>query len=194
MRNKTSVFTILGASNHSLGVRHKEDFYATEPRAVNMLLDKEQFSKNIWECACGNGHISKELIKKNYSVRSSDLVKRNYECEEKDFLCITNNSSWNGDIITNPPYKFCTEFVYKAMSIIDNGNKVAMFLSIMFLESKTRKELFKIYPPKVIYVASSRLNCAKGGDFEKFQSSARCYAWFVWEKGFQGDPIIKWIN
>ena len=28
----------------------------------------------------------------------------------------------------------------------------------------------------------------------KKMSSAKCYAWFVWEKGFKGDPVIKWIN
>ena len=32
------------------------------------------------------------------------------------------------------------------------------------------------------------------GKFEKYPSSAVAYAWFVWEKGFKGDPVIKWIN
>jgi hypothetical protein len=58
----------------------------------------------------------------------------------------------------------------------------------------TRKELFKKHPPKIVYVSSSRLSCAKNGEFEKYPSSAVAYAWFVWIKGFKGDPIIKWIN
>lgn len=69
-----------------------------------------------------------------------------------------------------------------------------MFLKLQFLEGKQRKELFKKYPPKVVYVSSSRLICAKNGDFSEYKSSAVAYAWFVWEKGFKGDPIIKWIN
>lgn len=32
------------------------------------------------------------------------------------------------------------------------------------------------------------------GDFQSITSSAVAYAWFVWEKGFTGDPVIKWIN
>lgn len=24
--------------------------------------------------------------------------------------------------------------------------------------------------------------------------NAIAYAWYVWEKGFTGDPIIKWFN
>lgn len=27
----------------------------------------------------------------------------------------------------------------------------------------------------------------------KAWSSAMCFAWFVWEKGYKGDPIIKWL-
>ena len=46
------------------------------------------------------------------------------------------------------------------------GTKVAMFLKLTFLESKARRELFERYPPKVVYVSSSRLQCAKNGDFE----------------------------
>jgi hypothetical protein len=33
------------------------------------------------------------------------------------------------------------------------------------------------------------------GDFERYaKATAICYAWFVWEKGFKGDTIIRWIN
>lgn len=29
------------------------DYYATEPRAVELLLENEKFNHYIWECACG---------------------------------------------------------------------------------------------------------------------------------------------
>lgn len=70
-----------------------------------------------------------------------------------------------------------------------------MFLKVQFLEGKERRKLFEKYPPKVIYVSSSRINCAMNGDFEKYKfNSAVAYAWFVWEKGYCGDTVIKWIN
>lgn len=25
-------------------------------------------------------------------------------------------------------------------------------------------------------------------------ASAVAYAWYVWEKGYQGDTVVKWIN
>ena len=37
------------------------DYYATEPKATELLLDLETFNHEIWEPACGEGHISKVL-------------------------------------------------------------------------------------------------------------------------------------
>jgi hypothetical protein len=76
-----------------------------------------------------------------------------------DFL--KYDKTWHGDIVTNPPYKFAKEFIEKSMEVISEGNKVAMFLKIQFLEGKARKLLFAKYPPRTIYVSSSRLLCAK---------------------------------
>ena len=59
---------------------------------------------------------------------------------------------------------------------------------------KARKEMFRVVPPKIVYVSSSRLKCARNGDFEKSDESATAYAWFLWEKGFKDKPIIKWFN
>ena len=98
------------------------------------------------------------------------------------------------DIITNPPYKYAKEFVEHALDIVDDGNKVAMFLKLTFLESKSRRTLFEKYPPKRIWVFRERVRCAKNGDFQQGRNStAVSYAWFVWEKGFKGNPIIHWI-
>ena len=71
-----------------------------------------------------------------------------------------------------------------------------MFLKLTFLETKKRKELFKKYPPKVIYISSSRLGCSQTGEFNESGNavSAVAYCWYIWEKGYNGDTIIKWFN
>ena len=51
--NSKSIYTTMGASNHSDKERQSEDYYATEPKATQLLLEVEQFSPVIWECACG---------------------------------------------------------------------------------------------------------------------------------------------
>ena len=192
--NTTSVFKTLGASNHADCERQSEDYYATDPFAAQLLLQVETFSDHVWEPACGEKHLSKVFEGDGYQVRSSDLVDR---CgnEVYDFLS-EENTLWDGDIITNPPYKFATQFVQKAVDIIPNGRKVAMFLKLQFLEGKERRKLFEKYPPHTVYVSSSRILCAPNGKFEEQRKtgSAVAYAWFVWEKGYKGDTIIKWIN
>ncbi len=194
--NKNSIYKTLGASNHTDKEREEWDYYATEPKAMEVLLEVEKFNKDIWECAAGELHLVNVLREHDYNVRYSDIINRTDEdMEIIDFL--TYQGTWNGDIITNPPYKYAQEFIEKSLEIIPKGNKVAMFLKIQFLEGKKRKELFQKYPPKVIYVSSSRLLCAKNGEFEKMiqgGGSAVAYAWFVWEKGYKGDTVIKWIN
>ena len=55
--NYNSVFKTLGASNHTSEEREANDYYATNPETLEPLLQKENISKNIWECACGGGGI-----------------------------------------------------------------------------------------------------------------------------------------
>lgn len=194
MTNK-KVYRTIGASNHSNSERETHDYYATEPKALELLLDLEKFNTRVWECACGEHHLVNVLEHRGYEVKASDIIDRigNGYTEIIDFLQF--NGRFNGDIITNPPYKHAKEFVEKALEIIPNGNKVAMFLRVLFLEGKARRELFNKYPPKIIYIPSARLNCAKNGDFDTYyKNGAVCYAWFIWEKGFKGEPVVRWFN
>ena len=192
MSNK--VFTTIGASNHVFDEREPMDYYATDPKAVEMLLKLEQFAPVIWEPACGEGHISKVLQAHGYEVLSTDLVYRGFgDPEPLDFLKETLDG-FEGDIITNPPYSVGLEFVQRALESIRPGGKVAMFLKVQFLEGQKRGAFFKYTPPRTVYISRSRLSCAKNGDFERFPDSAIAYAWYVWEKGFTGDPVIKWFN
>ena len=195
--NYNSIFKTLGASNHTDKEREINDYYATDPIAIDVLINdgKAEISNNVWECSCGEGHLSKRLLDYGYDVTSTDLIDRGYGIGGVNFL--DTNSMFYGDIITNPPYKYAIQFVEHALDIIPEGNKVFMFLKLQFLEGKSRKELFKKYPPKCIYVSSSRILCAKNGDFEgmkKSGGSAVAYAWYEWEKGYTGDTVIKWVN
>lgn len=141
-----AVFKTLGASNHTDADRQREDYYATEPKATEWLCKLERFEGRILEPSCGEGHISRVLEAAGYEVVSRDLVDRGYG-EVADFLAI-DNLEWDGNIVTNPPYKYAQEFVEKALSIIPEGKKVAMFLKLTFLEGKARRSLFRTTPPR----------------------------------------------
>lgn len=195
--NKNSIFKTLGASNHTDKERQTDDFYATDPVAIDVLLtDGEvKLSPKVWECAVGQGHLSEKIKEYGYEVYSTDLVYRGYGEGGIDFL--KQNETWDGDIITNPPYKYALNFVEHALDVIPNGRRVYMFLKLQFLEGKARRKLFDTGWLKTVYVSSSRILCAKNADFEgmrKGGGSAIAYAWFCFEKGYKGDTTIKWIN
>lgn len=192
--NSRSTHAVLGARNYAQHDREANDYYATEPKAAHLLMGVEQFSPLIWECACGEGHLAKEFEAAGYHVYATDLVDRGYGYQ-LDFLSASAPPVTGFDIVTNPPYSKAQEFVEHALEILEDGRKVAMFLKIQFLEGKARRELFRKYPPKTVYVSSARLRCAMNGDFEKYaKSTAVCYCWYVWQKGYTGDTVIKWIN
>lgn len=170
----------------------QNDYYATEPQAVELLLQEESFCREVWEPACGEGHVSEVLKAHGYNVYSTDLVNRGYGDCHVNFFKIQHPI--NRDIITNPPYKFAKEFVEHALDVVTSGHNVAMFLKLTFLEGAKRKALFDKYPPKKIYVFRNRVDCWKNGIEPKKASRAVCYAWFIWTKGFNGPPTIDWIN
>ena len=176
--------------------RQEEDFYATNPTALLLFLeqleeDRIYLDKKIWECACGEGHLSKVLQQKQFNVKSSDLINRGFG-EVQDFL--SYDGYWSGDILTNPPFKLAEEFIEKSMQIQENGAKLLLLLKIQFLEGHERYKLFKKYPPKYVYCYSSRQLCSRNGDFENFKATTLFYAWYVFERGYIGETILRWIK
>lgn len=189
-KGTNSVYKMIGASNHSETERETNDYYATDPRAVEMLLARYAFSPDVWECACGEGHIARTLSAHGYNVKCTDIIQRIPEAYLQDFL--QADAKFDGDIITNPPYKYCTEFITKALNLITTGHKVAMLLKLTTLEGKRRyQEIYKDNPPEKVLVFVNRMECGKNGVFTG--TSSICYAWFIWVKGYQGKTIVDWL-
>lgn len=184
-----SVVGCLGARNETKEERVPHDYYATDPVAAEWLILLENLNPHIWECACGEGHLSKVFTSHGFNVLSTDLIDRGYGRGGVDFL--EQSTVWDGDIVTNPPYKYAQAFVEHALSLLEDGNKVCMFLKVQFLEGKSRRKLYEENPPARVWVSCSRIPCGRNG---VFSPSMIAYAWFVWEKGYHGDTILKWFN
>lgn len=173
--------------------REKNDFYATDPKAMYKLLEYETFDKNIWEPACGEGNLSEVLKEKGYNVYSTDLINRGYGEDHYNFL--ESNLKWHGDIITNPPFKHTIEFVKKSLESVETGKKVAMFLKLNYITGVKRyNEVYSKFPPQRIYAFVHRVACSKNNEKDGFKGGAMDYAWFVWEKGKYAPTELKWIK
>lgn len=169
--------------HNTKGDRINNDFYPTPQIATLKLLEKEKFIGDIWECACGDGAISKILKSNNYKVFSSDIVNRNYG-ETLDFL---KSKQIYDNIITNPPFKLSLQFALHGLNSV--RNKMVLFQKLVFLEGiKRKKELFSLNKLKKIYVISNRLK------FKGYNTGGlMCFAWFVFDVNYNGKPTIDWI-
>lgn len=190
-KGSRNVYATLGASNHCEHDREANDLYCTHPDAVEALLQHETFLPEIWEPCAGLGHISNTLRKHGYKVRESDILTRGRDIEQLDFLQF--QGTVDCDIITNPPYRIATKIIRKAMEVVTDFNRVAMWLRILFLESMERKKLFEEYPPIQIWISSKRIPCAMNGDFDNITSSAQGYMWLIFQKGYHGSTTIGWF-
>lgn len=182
--------------------RVDNDYYATPSYAVKMLLNKlEQdgifLNGTLIEPACGGGHISDVLIDKyGYSnVYSYDIVDRGYANINGIKNFITDIFPMFNNVITNPPFKHAEEFIRKALSIATD--KIIMLCKIQLLEGVKRLELFKHTPLKYVYIHSSRVATYRNGESRdsngKKWATTMCLAWFIWEQGYNGEPIIRWL-
>ena len=171
--------------------RVEDDFYATPEGTTRALLAVEEIVYPAWEPACGQGHISKLLD--GGLVFSSDLVDRGYGVV-KDFLEDDGESSAE-TIITNPPFSLFQEFAEKGLKVA--GKKVILFGKLQALEGSKRATFMQNSPLKTVYVFKKRQNPLRNGspvdENGKPWASTMAFAWFVWEIGYTGEPIIKWI-
>lgn len=181
--------------------RVENDYYATPFEATEAILSREELHGSILEPAAGEGHISKVLREHypNSQIISTDLVQRDdrFGCGivgGVDFLTENYPEKFN-NVITNPPFSLAKEFAEKALEV--STGKVILFAKIQFLEGRQRKDFFATHPPKAVYVFSKRVNPLRNGlevdENGKPWSSTMCFAWFVWEHGYTGEPCIRWI-
>jgi len=172
--------------------RPKDDFYPTPENATLALLSVENFYGSIWEPACGDGAISKVLEAKGYKTYSTDLIDRGYGKGGVDFLfqyeLIANN------IITNPPFCLCNEFIERAACL--SPRKFAFLLKLSALEGVTRSRLMERTKLTRIHVFRNRLTMTRNGEASR-NGGMIAFAWFVWDVDHFGEktaPTIGWID
>ena len=148
--NGNSIFKTLGASNHTDNDRESDDFYATDPVAIDLLLkyDRIKLPQSVWEPSCGSGCLSQRLEARGYDVVSTDLVYRGYGEGGVNFFEQRQMPKDCKAIVTNPPYKFATEYVLHALDLLPDDGMLCLFLKTTFAEGKERYvRIFGITPP-----------------------------------------------
>lgn len=131
--------------------------------------------------------MSKVLESCGRKVISTDLEPRDYgtclDFLEADKLLAPN-------IVTNPPFRFGQQFMEHALDL--GCEKLCLLNKIQFLEGTRRADAIIRTPLARVWVFKRRLTIMREGQQQK-GGGMMTYAWFIWEKGYQGKPVVGWL-
>ena len=175
------------------------DLYETPHWATDLIVDRLindnvlSLDDVITEPCSGAGAISKALESKGLIVKSSDIQEEEfiYGNQGLDVYKIPDKSEQI--LFTNPPYNLMTKNNMLSEFLRISTDKVILLLNIYYLSSKDRYEILRNSPLKYIYIHSDRVTMFPFGEEKPKSTGTKMFAWFVWEHGYTGEPIIRWI-
>lgn len=171
--------------------REKDDFYSTPLALTRPMLQLERFDGDIWEPACGDGALSRELTTICKNVVSTDLIDREYGKGGIDFLKEQKLRAPN--VVTNPPFKLWKQFARHAHAL--GAQKIVLLNRQPILGNKTHSRIMIETGMARALIAVGRVNILPPGAEDKGHNARHgSYAWFVWERGHTGDPTLKWFT
>ena len=182
-----------GSVNQSRIDRPDDDHYPTPREAIVPLIRVAPFPREIWEPACGDGAMARVLAEFGHDVVATTTVDRGYGETGVDFLETTALRA--PAIVTNPPFALAKQFVIHALDL--GADCAAFLLRTKFLEGADRyRDLFSQQPPAVVYQFIQRIKFFAGDTPEADQPgwNTEAFAWFVWSRGYQGEPVIRWLS
>jgi hypothetical protein len=168
------------------------DCYSTPAVAVEALLKVEPLPHHIWEPAAGRGNIVHVLRDAGHSVVASDIWHYSFPLDfEADFLTRVRAPTDTELILTNPPYRYATEFVDHALTLCP---RVIILCRLAFLESERRTRILDTGTLAAIHVFKRRLPMMHREAWTGLRaSSAMPFAWFVWDRKQVGPATIDRI-
>jgi hypothetical protein len=174
---------------------HADDCYDTSPVAVRALMKVERLPLRIWEPCCGTGNIVEELRHAGHQVIATDLNARGCpDSSIRDFLQPAVEFVGKADaVVTNPPFRLAEKFITTGL---ERAPLVIVLLRLAFLESVRRSYLLDEGCLARVHVFANRLPMMhRDGWNGRRASSAIAFAWFVFDRGYNG-PItldrIRW--
>lgn len=151
-----------------------DEFYPTAEgttRALIPVLRRIGWPNKVWENACGEGHISKQLIAEGFEVFSTNLTDRGYGRIGVNFL--SQHNALAPSIVTNPPFSLSDEFLVHAITVLGIEH-IAMLLPNGIWHAKNRVELFHLHKPSLILPCTWRLDVTGAG------APTMNVAWYIW--------------
>lgn len=176
------------------------DFYETPRWATEKAIEAMHrdgiihYLDNFYEPCCGAGAIT-DVLQEYAATRimASDIQTADYIKGEKGIDVYDIEDNVCDIVFTNPPYDRMTKdnMLHEFLRI--SKKKVILLLNIFYLSSKDRKEMLESSPLRHIYIHSDRVTMYPYGTEKPKNGGTKMYAWYVWDKDYNGKPTISWI-
>jgi hypothetical protein len=175
-----------------LWVRHPEDWYVEEEWCNTRFFEVEPFEGRIEDPACGMGRIVRAARKAGHVAAGADIVRRGFPCKVADFFARTRPVP---NIVCNPPFRSAWAFVSYALVLAED--KVAMLLPAGWQQGDNRSRWLERTPLVRVWSLCPRPSMPPGPVIAagvKPGNGTTDYAWFVWQRGYEGHPQARWLR
>jgi hypothetical protein len=184
---------VLPQKNHS--VRNKNDKYLTPYSLTQLLLDTELIDKNasiLEPCSSVEGAIVKVLKDNGYTNVTENIYN---ETPETDIYNLQGNYDY---IITNTPYGKSIIPLVRKMKALATKQVIALYpINTLHSTSRLKSGIFSDESYKLksvlMFVRPPFLKDTLQAD-GKFYTGLNSYGWFIWEKGYTGEVILKMLD
>lgn len=178
----------------------KYDLYETPKEATEKILNaliKDKIlnptTNELYECCAGAGAITNVLDAYDITYKASDIQTEDYIAGEKGVDVYKLPDKCCDIVFTNPPYDMMTKENMLNEFLRISKDKVILLLNIFFLSSGKRKDLLKSSNLKYVYIHSDRVTMFPYGEAKPENGGTKMFAWYVFEHGYDGKPMIDWI-
>ena len=175
------------SANNASGKRRESDFYETPYSMTRQMLGAIDIKGPVLEPASGNGAILRVLSEHGIENEGYDIKGgKSFLDEERTFE----------SVVTNPPFSLAKEFIEKAKSVATS--KIVFLLPLSYLHGKYRYD--HVYQDTkfplsrvLVFTRYPMLGDTLRED-GKYRTGMMVYAWYVWDKNYQGSPSIGWLD
>jgi len=186
--------TFLSVGTRRADTRSGSDYYVTPAPITRLLLDNEHFhaEHTILEPAVGEARsIERVLKERGYRVVSYDIHGQGAENR-----CFFDVNETYHSVVTNPPFNKHMAFIRHAKKVATS--KIAMLLPVTYLTGAARHRTIwsdKDFPLARVHVLTRGVNfIADDPHADKFETAQMYCAWYVFERGHVGEPVVRWID
>lgn len=172
------------------------EHFETPEWAARAILEKETLEPLTLDPCCGSGILSETAHRLGYKVHATDIYDYGYGgmAHTGDFLeCDRFIHAGTFGVFMNPPFSLACQFVEKSLEL--GARKIICFQRFAWWESRKRRDFWRAHPPARVYICGDRADCWRHDipPEKRTSSSPTAHAWFVWERGHDGDTTLHHI-